>query len=170
MLMKIKQMDIFVSFQMLHYYKKKWLNEMMMFISSCGDFGMSWLIVILVTNNIASMHDMSVDMLVALLIATLIGQVTIKTIVKRKRPCQEFQNVKILIPIPSDYSFPSSHTMTSFACSTVIMLYYPILGCIGAIYAILTGLSRIYLFVHYLSDVIVGTVLGIIIGFIVFIL
>ena len=63
-------------------------------------------------------------------------------------------------------SFPSGHTTSSFACSTVMMLYNPILGIIGYIYAILTAISRLYLFVHYLSDVVTGVILGITIGII----
>lgn len=161
---KIKKTDVAVAYWFTHLHHHIWLNELMKFISSCGDFGMSWLIIILITNMIDQTRQMSIDMLIALIGATLVGQVTIKTLVKRKRPCHTYTDVTMLIPIPSDMSFPSGHTTSSFACSTVMMFFNPWLGIIGYIYAILTAISRLYLFVHYLSDVICGMLLGISIG------
>ncbi len=163
-LKKIKDYDIKIAFQMRTYYQHHYVNETMKFISSCGDFGMSWLIIILITNMIDQTRSMSIHMLLALIAATLIGQVTIKSIVRRKRPCHTYKDVEMLVPIPSDLSFPSGHTTSSFACSTVMMFFNPIYGIIGYIYASLTAISRLYLFVHYLSDVICGMVLGILIG------
>lgn len=164
---KIKTIDVRFAFYMTQFYDYHVLNEIMKFISSCGDFGMSWLIIILISNMIDSTRAMSIHMLIALIAATIIGQVTIKSIVKRKRPCHTYQDVDILIPIPSDLSFPSGHTTSSFACSTVMLFFNPWLGIIGYIYAFLTAISRLYLFVHYLSDVLFGIFLGIIIGIVV---
>ena len=167
---KIQDIDIHIAFYMTHFYKLHLTNEIMKFISMCGDFGMSWLIVILITNMIDQTRTMSIDMLIALIAATLIGQVTIKSLVRRKRPCHTYPEIQLLITTPSDLSFPSGHTTSSFACSTVMMLYNPILGIIGYIYAILTAISRLYLFVHYLSDVVTGVILGITIGIITYLL
>jgi len=161
---KIKDYDKTLSFSMLKYYKYHNLNQIMKFISLCGDFGLSWLIVILITNMIEPFRSMSINMLIALIVATLIGQLTIKSLVKRKRPCHTYPDVDLLIPTPSDLSFPSGHTTSSFACSTVMMFYNPVFGLIGFTYATLTAISRLYLFVHYISDIIVGMLLGISIG------
>ncbi|MEG0368144.1 MAG: phosphatase PAP2 family protein [Coprobacillus sp.] len=165
---KIKKIDIKLAFSMTQHYQHHVLNDIMIFISSCGDFGMSWLIIILITNIIDHTRSMSIDMLIALISATLIGQVTIKSIVRRKRPCHTYSDVKLLITTPSDLSFPSGHTTSSFACSTIMMFYNPILGILGYTYASLTAFSRLYLFVHYLSDVLFGMILGIGIGTIVY--
>lgn len=163
----IKDFDQKVAFYMTRFYKHKFLNDFMKFISSCGDFGLSWLIIILITNRIPASRKMSIDMLIALISATLIGQIGIKSLVKRKRPCHNYPQVKLLIPIPTDLSFPSGHTTSSFACSTVMMYFFPTLGILGYIYAFSTAISRLYLFVHYLSDVIAGMILGIIIGIVI---
>ncbi len=163
----IKAVDKKVAFMFLNCYSHKCLNDFMKFVSSCGDFGLSWLIIILGTNRYTPTKAMSVDMLIALVVATLVGQVTIKSIVKRKRPCHDYPDVELLITTPSDLSFPSGHTTSSFACSTVMFCYYPWLGVLGYIYASLTALSRLYLFVHYLSDVLFAIILGISIGLII---
>lgn len=105
---KMKRIDIRFAFFMTQFYDHSLLNEMMKFISSCGDFGMSWLIVILISNMIEKTRSMSIHMLIALIAATLIGQVTIKTLVRRKRPCHTYPDVPLLIPTPSDLSFPSA--------------------------------------------------------------
>lgn len=170
MMNKIREFDKQISFSMLPYYKHHIVNEIMMFISSCGDFGMSWLVVILITNMIDQWRPMSIDLLAALLAATLIGQVSIKTLVKRKRPCHTYKDVSILVPVPSDFSFPSGHTASCFACSTVLLFYNPIFALFGFIYSFLTAFSRIYLFVHYVSDVVAGMVLGISVGILICIL
>lgn len=168
MIKKIKEIDIKISHQMPSLYHHHIINEIMKLISLCGDFGMSWLIIIFLSHMYEPTRQMSIDMLIALIATTLIGQVTIKSIVRRKRPCHSYPDVSLLIPTPSDLSFPSSHTASSFACSTVLFLFYPIAGIIGYIYAFLTAVSRIYLFVHYLSDVVCGMILGISIGTLVF--
>ncbi len=160
----IKKIDKDLAFYMTHFYSQHILNDFMKFVSSCGDFGLSWLIIILLTNLIPATRIMSIDMLVALIVSTLVGQICIKSLVRRKRPCHQYPEVQLLVPVPTDLSFPSGHTTSSFACSTVMMYFCPILGIIGYIYAFLTALSRLYLFVHYLSDVIAGMILGISIG------
>ena len=99
---KIQDIDIHIAFYMTHFYKHHLTNEIMKFISMCGDFGMSWLIVILITNMIDQTRTMSIDMLIALIAATLIGQVTIKSLVRRKRPCHTYPEVQLLITTPSD--------------------------------------------------------------------
>ena len=70
---KIKEYDVRFAFSMTQYYHHRFFNDLMMFISSCGDFGMSWLIVILITNMIDETRSMSIHMLIALIAATIIG-------------------------------------------------------------------------------------------------
>ena len=91
----------------------------------------------------------------------------IKSLVKRKRPCHTFTDVNMLIAIPNDYSFPSGHTTSSFACATTVCFLFPKAGVIFMIFAFIMAFSRLYLFVHYLSDVTFGMILGILVGVIV---
>ena len=139
----------------------------MKFIAGIGDFGMIWLLLILLLSLSSKTQLLSQKMLAALLLATVIGQVTIKSIIKRKRPCHTYSDVEMLVAIPSDYSFPSGHTTSSFACATTVCFFFPKTGTVLILFALLMAFSRLYLFVHYLSDVNFGIILGISVGIIV---
>ena len=162
---KIQDIDIHIAFYMTHFYKHHLTNEIMKFISMCGDFGMSWLIVILITNMIDQTRTMSIDMLIALIAATLIGQVTIKSLVRRKRPCHTYPEVQLLITTPSDLSFPSGHTGNA-ACALLLGVLPVIcqklkgkenlLFFIGVIFTLIVAFSRIIVGAHFLTDVTIG--------------
>ena len=163
---KIKEVDIKCSYIFPKYYHHKLFSNFMKIITGIGDFGMIWLVLILPLSLHTKTQLLSQKMLTALLLATIIGQVTIKSLVKRKRPCHTFHDVNMLVAIPSDYSFPSGHTASSFACATVICFFYPKVGAFYILFSFLMAFSRLYLFVHYLSDIIFGMILGIGVGII----
>lgn len=167
LLQRIKEIDIKTSHFFPQFYHHRILSEIMKFIAGIGDFGMVWLVLVLVLSLSHKTQLLSQKMLMALLLATIVGQVTIKSIVKRKRPCHTFHDVEMLIPVPSDYSFPSGHTMSSFACATTVCFFFPKIGIICILFAFLMAFSRLYLFVHYLSDVSCAIILGIIVGIVV---
>lgn len=164
MINKIIIIDKKVAFIFPKLYQHKYINQCMKCIAGLGDFGMIWIALSLLLSLNPKSKDASQLVLWALLLATIFGQVTIKTFVKRLRPCQEYPNVKILVPVPSDHSFPSGHTTSSFSCATIVCYFYPSLGVACLLFACLMAFSRIYLFVHYLSDVIFGMVLGILVA------
>ena len=66
--------------------------------------------------------------------------------------------------MPKDYSFPSGHTMSSFACVIIILNYNPFLGILSLLVGLGIAVSRIYLNVHYFSDVFCGALLGLLVG------
>jgi undecaprenyl-diphosphatase len=84
----------------------------------------------------------------------------------RKRPCDRYKDIKMLIKRPIGSSFPSGHAATSFACATAIAAYDLRFGSIALILASLIAISRVYLFVHFPSDVLAGIVSGITFGLI----
>ena len=97
--------------------------------------------------------------LIALLLSIMIGNILIKNIAKRSRPFFH-KNYKLLIKQPWDYSFPSGHTLASFAAATVFFYMNPDVGAIALIYAALIALSRLYLRVHFFTDVFFSMILG----------
>jgi len=98
--------------------------------------------------------------LIALTISHLIAQALKKT-VTRERPKDVLTDINTF-KIPLDrYSFPSGHTTAVFAIATTVSLYMPVLAIFILPLALLVGLSRIYLGVHYPSDVIVGMAIAV---------
>ncbi len=164
---KIYKIDKRVSFGALKLYKYNGLNTFFKIISSLGDFGMVWLAIAIALISVDRTSDIGEEVLMAIFWATIVGQITIKSIIRRKRPCHTYKDVNMLVSIPTDFSFPSGHTSSSFACAIVLFQFSITIGIIALLFSILMGISRVYLFVHYLSDVIAGAILGIIIAIII---
>ena len=106
----------------------------------------------------------TVFIILAMIISGLAGEITIKHIVGRVRPCNRDFGQELLIKHPAHYSFPSGHTSSSFAVVMVMFFMLPALFTPVLIYACLMGFSRMYVLVHYPTDVLAGVVLGTICG------
>ena len=92
---------------------------------------------------------------------------TIKVLVQRPRPFHVLDDVRLILGEHSGFSFPSGHSTTSFCLATVIAMRYPKMRYPAFAIAVLVALSRPYLGVHYPSDILVGSILGILVGYVV---
>ena len=141
------------------------LNKIMIVASRSANIGFIWWMVCIPFLVHPDWRLTGLNFALALAIAHLMGEIIIKHIVKRVRPCHNLGDDEQLIARPRFYSFPSGHTTASFAVVGVALLrcrlitFLPIL-----VLAILIGFSRIYLRVHYLTDVIAGMILGLCCG------
>jgi undecaprenyl-diphosphatase len=88
----------------------------------------------------------------------------IKHIVRRSRPCDALCSIEGRVRIADRFSFPSGHTSGAFVMATVVSAFYPMISALFFAWAGLVGFSRIYLGVHYPSDVLAGIVVGICCG------
>lgn len=102
-------------------------------------------------------------MAMGLILCGLFGNIILKHLVARSRPCW-IRAIDMLVAIPTDYSFPSGHSMASFASAVVLFQYDRRIGIPALILAALIALSRLYLYVHFPTDVLVGTLMGILFG------
>ena len=90
----------------------------------------------------------------------LAGNLALKNLIARPRPCWLNPEVSLLIPVPEDFSFPSGHTLHCFIAAAVFMHYDRRLGWPMLVIAVLVGFSRLYLYVHFPTDVLAGAALG----------
>lgn len=142
------------------------LNSIMIFITSLGDEGFIWIvatIALLIPKKTRKIGAMSA---VALLGSLVINNHIIKNLVQRPRPFVTFTDIQILIPTPSEFSFPSGHTSSSFAAAAVFYRFLPKkLGVPSVVLAGLIGFSRLYVGVHYPTDVLAGVIMGILLSY-----
>jgi len=96
---------------------------------------------------------------------SIVNYLWLKRVTKRKRPCQIEPHCWARLLPPDQFSFPSGHSMTAFAVATVIGLFYPSLMAGVVFCAISIAASRILLGMHFLSDVVAGSLLGASIGY-----
>lgn len=100
----------------------------------------------------------------ALLTAFLLTECAVKLLVLRERPYLANPEILLAVSEPSGTSFPSAHTATSFAAAVPLFRGKTLWGIAGCVFAALVGFSRLYLYVHFPSDVLIGAVLGVGIG------
>ena len=142
------------------------LDNIMIFITSLGNGGMIWIAATIALLIPKKTRKAGVVSAVALLGSLIINNYIVKNIVQRPRPFVTFTDLQIIIPIPSEFSFPSGHTSSSFAAAAVFYRHLPKkLGIPSVILAGLIGFSRLYVGVHYPTDVIAGVLMGILLSY-----
>lgn len=101
-----------------------------------------------------------ISVLLSLLCGFLIGNLFLKNAVMRSRPCWLDGTVALLVASPADYSFPSGHTLAAFETAVSVFLYHRPFGIVMLALAACIAFSRMYLFVHFPTDVLCGMLLG----------
>lgn len=141
------------------------LDQLMVLFTRLGDKGLIWLLVAFPMLFFRRSRPAGLAMLLSLTAALILGNGLLKPLGRRDRPCWKDDSVSLLIPLPNDYSFPSCHTYASFAASVSLLPFaHPVLTAAAVALAAVIGFSRLYLFVHYLSDVVIGGILGALTG------
>lgn len=141
------------------------MDKIMVTVTTTGNVGFIWIFIALVLFLSQPDKKYGYFVLISLVICITIGNLLIKNIVRRARPFFH-KNYKLLIKQPWDYSFPSGHTLSSFAAAVSLFYLDTSVGILALIYASLIALSRLYLRVHFFTDVFFSMVLGTSIGII----
>ena len=141
------------------------LDFLMPIITIFGDAGIFWIAVAVVLLLIPKYRKIGLGMGVALIMGLLLCNVTLKPLCQRIRPYDYMaqvynQTIPLLVEGLHDYSFPSGHTIASFEAATVLLINNKKMGIPAMILAVLIAFSRLYLYVHYPTDVIASVILG----------
>lgn len=167
---KINVFDDFVLYLIWKYMRNKYWDKLMPIITSTGDFGIIWIVIATILLFDQNDKFIGSSVMLTLIISTFIGEGIIKHIVRRTRPCNKENNIVLLVSRPISYSFPSGHTLSSFAVAGVLSMYFANYLIVFMAIAFLIALSRIYLYVHYPTDVIAGMLIGIMCAKLIFIM
>lgn len=133
-------------------------------ITHLGAGGILWIAVAAALLCVRKYRKNGCMLAVSLLLCLLIGNLLLKPLIGRVRPYDVNTLIELLIAELSDASFPSGHTMAAFAAATVLLYTNRRFGIPAVILAVLIGFSRLYLYVHYPSDVLAGLLLGVLFG------
>ena len=140
------------------------LDRIMIFISSLANKGMLWIgigmVLLLLGVKGRKWSERGLLVLLSLALNAVICNVWLKPMVARTRP-YDLLGYEILVRRLGDYSFPSGHTSASFAAATALYAIDRRWGTAAYILAVLIGFSRLYLGVHFPTDVLAGAVIGI---------
>ena len=136
----------------------------MLLISKLGNGGIIWLVLSGLLCVFPKYRKAGVTMLTALALDVLLCNVMLKPLVGRMRPFTVNTGMELLINAPKDFSFPSGHTAASFGAAFALLFVKNKLWIPSMILASLISFSRLYLYVHYPTDVLAGILLGLIVG------
>lgn len=144
------------------------LDNIMPLITKLGDFGIVWIILSIIFMIPKKTRRTGFSMALSLILCLIFGNGLIKNLAMRPRPFDlpgcTLPKERLLIPAPTDYSFPSGHTMSSVAAATALFKDHSVLGFLAFVLALLIAFSRLYLQVHYPSDVLGGLIIGFLMG------
>ncbi len=136
------------------------MDEIMKFITFFGDKGWFWIVLGIALLWFPKTRKMGLTVCIALIFSLILCNLTLKPIVARIRPYDVQKGIQLIISAPHDYSFPSGHTSASFASAFAVFFNNKKWGSLALAFASLIAFSRLYLYVHFPTDVLGGLILG----------
>lgn len=163
-------MDIALLNAIQDHLRSPFMDAAMPFVTHLGDLAVVWLVAAAVLIAQPKRRAWGIGVLVAVLVAAVVGAFLLKPLFGRIRPYEAHGFLGLLIPPPLGSSFPSNHSLVSFAAAAALCCVpdkgrlSTALKVLAVTFACLIAFSRLYLFVHYPSDVLAGAVIGMLIG------
>lgn len=157
----IQNADISILLYIQEHIRKEWMNGFWRIITFLGDGGWFWILLAVVLLIMKKTRKAGAAAAIALVIGALITNVCLKNMVARVRPYDTYSALIPIVTKPIDWSFPSGHTCASFASAFVYFRLLPKkYGIPALVLACMIAFSRLYLGVHYPTDVLAGFLIG----------
>ncbi|MGN0580494.1 MAG: phosphatase PAP2 family protein [Ruminococcus sp.] len=162
----ITQLDGEILIWIQEHLRTPFLNTVFMFITTLGDKGYIWIAASLILMVPKKTRRIGFVIALSLVLSVLFNNLLLKNIFRRPRPFDKVDGLTSL-KTPHDYSFPSGHTGSSAAASATMLRELPLkIGIPAVILASLIAFSRMYLGVHYPTDIIGGALSGVLISYV----
>ena len=147
------------------YLRTPFMDALMSRFTVLGDHGMMWILLTLVLLIIPKTRKVGIICFISLALSVIFCNGLLKNLVGRPRPYTLIPDLKLLVKAADDASVPSGHSSAAFCTATVCLLKLPKKAGIPLIIvAAAQALSRLYVGIHYPTDVLAGTILGIILA------
>jgi len=156
MISLVQKFDRFISLFITNNMHGVIMDKVMIISTYLGNSGVIWIIIAIILIGNKKYRKVGFMALAALILSTILGEEILKHVFRRIRPSV----VNLLIAKPLSYSFPSGHAMSSFAVAGVLAKYLKNYAVEFFTLASLISFSRVYLYLHYPTDVLAGVVLG----------
>ena len=140
------------------------MDLLMPAVTALGNSGLIWIILAGILILTPKHRKNGAAVMAGLVLEVFCCNLVLKPLVARIRPCDVNTAVQLLIPRPDDFSFPSGHTGASFAAVSALCAGKSKLRIPALCLSVLIAFSRLYLYVHYPTDVLAGAVIGIMTG------
>ena len=158
--MTITQIDFSILDWIQNTLKNSLLDAVMPVITHLGDGGFIWILTALIFTAIPRTRKTGILMIISLAAGAVAYQFILKPVIARPRPFTQNPAAVLLIKPPSDFSFPSGHTACAFSAAAVLFFRRNRLWIPAVILAAAIAFSRMYLYVHFPTDVLAGIIIG----------
>jgi undecaprenyl-diphosphatase len=148
----------------LQQFRNPVLDALAVFFNYAGEHGEIWIAFTLILLLFRRTRKAGLAMAIALISYLIAGDFILKPLFARPRPCDVNTAVTILVKRPHGHSLPSGHTASAFAAAFALWLQNRKLGVPALVLAAFIAFTRLYLYVHFPTDVLGGLVLGLALG------
>lgn len=160
----IQSFDLSVLNVIQNTFRCEFLDSFNVLISYLTTSGIIWILAGVILLFFKKTRAVGIIVLTALALGFLTGDVLLKHLVNRPRPFTVHTDMTLLITPPTGASFPSTHSVLAASATTVLLTKKRALGFSALVLTVFTVFSRLYLYVHYPTDVLCGLLLGVLCG------
>ena len=163
----IQNLDYTILNAIQHSLRCKFLDSFTIILSYVTTSGIIWVVLGVTMLFFSKLRRLGIILIITLAFVFLTGDILLKHLVNRPRPFVMYNDIVPLIKAPSSASFPSTHICLDIAATTVLLKKKKKFGFIALALTACIAFSRLYLCVHFPTDILAGLLLGILCALIV---